>query len=374
MKTLKYILSSAVVAVALTACHTYGEPTDKGYVEEGSDAEWKATMTIGEFLSNPTLFSEFGDVTKYPPRARSYQGADKSNENLGLFSVQDITADVIIVGRIVSTDVPGNVYKNLYIQDCANPDYGIKIAVDAGSLGGMYPIGQKIALKLKGLAIGKYARMPQIGVPYYNNAKEGMDNREKAGWEIGRIPPQVFKEHVQLIGQPDKSKIVVDTMTIAEIKATADNYKDIALLSSRVVAIKEVRFVPYTWDTDGALSKLSGTYNCATDGDANTFAPTTNGIGYPQSRCFTTDVDTVIAANTLALGTSEFAKFACAPLPGDEYVGTVTGFVSYYYDNGKYDPVNDKVWSLTINGLGSLALADSANVAWHADDVYYPKY
>ena len=373
MKTLKYILSSAVVAVALTACHTYGEPKDKGYVEEGSEAEWKATMTIGEFLSDPTLFSEFGDVDKYPPRARSYKGANKSNENLGLFSVQDITADVTIVGRIVSTDVPGNIYKNLYIQDCANPDYGIKIAVDAGSLGGMYPIGQKIALKLKGLAIGKYARMPQIGVPYYNNAKDGMDNSEKAGWEIGRIPPQVFKEHVQLIGQPDKSKIVVKTMTIADIKATADNYKDIALLSSRVVAIKKVRFVPYTWDTYGALSKLSGTYNCATDVNANTFAPTTNGIGYPQSRCFTTDVDTVIAANTLALGTSEFAKFACAPLPGDEYVGTVTGFVSYYYDNGKYDPVNDKVWSLTINGLESLELKNGAET-WRADEVYYPAY
>ncbi|MGN0186955.1 MAG: DUF5689 domain-containing protein [Paludibacteraceae bacterium] len=373
MKTLKYILSSAVVAVALTACHTYGEPQDKGYVEEGSEAEWKATMTIGEFLSDPQLFSEFGDVDKYPPRARSYQGANKSNENLGLFSVQDITADVTIVGRIVSTDVPGNVYKNLYIQDCANPDYGIKLAVDAGSLGGMYPIGQKIAIKLQGLAIGKYARMPQIGIPYYNNAKEGMDTQEKAGWEIGRIPPQVFKEHVQLIGQPDVSKIVAKTMTVANIKATADNYKDIALLSNRLVKIENVRFVPYTWDTYGALSSLSGTYNCATDGNANTFAPTTGGIGYPQSRLFTTDIDTVIAANSLAIGTSEFAKFACAPLPGDEYVGTVTGFVSYYYDNGKYSAVNDKVWSLTINGLESLELKNG-DETWRADDVYYPAY
>lgn len=374
MKTLKYILSSAVVAVVLTACHTYGEPTDKGYVEEGSEAEWKATKTIGEFLSDPTLFSEFGDVTKYPPRARSYQGANKSNENLGLFSVQDITADVIIVGRIVSTDVPGNVYKNLYIQDCANPDYGIKIAVDAGSLGGMYPIGQKIALKLKGLAIGKYARMPQIGVPYYNNGKEGLDDAGKVGWEIGRIPPQVFKEHVQLIGQPDKSKIVVKTMTMADIKATADNYKDIALLSSRLVKIEKVRFVPYTWDTYGELSELSGTYDCSDNG-ANTFAPTTNGIGYPQSRCFTIDRDTATAANSLAIGTSEFSKFACAPLPRGEYIGSVTGFVSYYYDNGKYTPVNNKVWSLTINGLESLELTDTVSgMAWRADDIYYPAY
>lgn len=374
MKTLKYILSSAVVAVALTACHTYGEPEDKGYVEEGSEAEWKATMTIGDFLSDPTLFSEFGDVTKYPPRARSYQGANKSKENLGLFSVQDITADVIIVGRIVSTDVPGNVYKNLYIQDCANPDYGIKIAVDAGSLGGMYPIGQKIALKLNGLAIGKYARMPQIGVPYYNNGKEGLDDAGKVGWEIGRIPPQVFKEHVQLIGQPDKSKIVVKTMTMADIKATADNYKDIALLSSRLVKIEKVRFVPYTWDTYGELSELSGTYDCSDNG-ANTFAPTTNGIGYPQSRCFTIDRDTATAANSLAIGTSEFAKFACAPLPRGEYIGSVTGFVSYYYDNGKYTPVNNKVWSLTINGLESLELTDTVSgIAWRADEIYYPKY
>lgn len=374
MKTLKYILSSAVVAVALTACHTYGEPQDKGYVEEGSKEEWKATMTIGAFLSDPELFSELGDVDKYPPRARSYQGANKSNENLGLFSVQDITADVIIVGRIVSTDVPGNVYKNLYIQDCANPDYGIKIAVDAGSLGGMYPIGQKIALKLNGLAIGKYARMPQIGVPYYNNGKEGLDDAGKVGWEIGRIPPQVFKEHVQLIGQPDKSKIVVKTMTMADIKATADNYKDIALLSSRLVKIEKVRFVPYTWDTYGELSELSGTYDCSDNG-ANTFAPTTNGIGYPQSRCFTIDRDTATAANSLAIGTSEFAKFACAPLPRGEYIGSVTGFVSYYYDNGKYTPVNNKVWSLTINGLESLELTDTVSgIAWRADDIYYPAY
>lgn len=377
MKYTKYILGLVMVTL-LAACHTYNEPGDicydgKYYVEEGSEQEWKATMTIGDFVSNPMYFSEFGNVDKYPPRPRSYEGASTSGKNLGLFSVQDIQDSIIIVGRVVSTDVPGNVYKCLYIQDCANSDYGMKISVDAGSLGGMYPIGQKIAIQLKGLAIGKYARMPQIGVPYYNNGKDGMDNAGKVGWEVGRIPPQVFKEHVQLIGAPDKSKIIVKDMTIADIKATADNYQEIAKLTSRLVRINGVHFVPKTWDTKGNLEDLSGTYDCATDGNASVFAPTTGGIGYPQSRCFTTDIDSVTSVNTLAIGTSEYAKFACAPLPSDEYTGSVTGFVSYYYDNGNYNKVNDKVWSIVINGLDYLELK-SGEETWTADPVYYPAY
>ncbi len=376
MKYTKYILS-LVAVVALVGCHKYDDRKDinyeGNYVEEGSDKEWKATMTIDSLVSDTNIFSEFGDIKNYPPRARSYQGATTSGTNLGLFSVQDITKDIIIVGRIVSTDVPGNIYKSIYIQDCANPDYGMKISVDAGSLGGMYPIGQKIAIKLKGLAIGKYARMPQIGIPYYNNAKDGMDNAGKAGWEIGRIPPQVFKEHVQLIGVPDKSKIVVKEMTVAQIKATADDYKEIAKLTSRLVRINGIHFVPYTWSTQGALTTLSGSFDCANDGDANVFAPTTSGIGYPQSRCFSTDADSITAPNSLALGTSEYAKFACSPLPGDEYWGSITGFISYYWDNGRYSAVNDKVWSIVINGLESLSLK-SGDEEWRADDVYYPAY
>ena len=377
MKYTKYILGLAAV-VALVGCHKYDENKDVNYegnyVEEGSDKEWKATMTIGDLVSDETIFSEFGDTENYPPRPRSYQGAKTSGTNLGLFSVEDITKDIIIVGRIASTDVPGNIYKSIYIQDCANPDYGMKISVDAGSLGGMYPIGQKIAIKLKGLAIGKYARMPQIGIPYYNNAKDGMDDSGKAGWEIGRIPPQVFKEHVQLIGVPDKSQIKVKDMTIAEIKATASDYKEIAKLTSRLVRIDSVSFVPYTWSTSGELSELSGTIDCASDGSANVFAPTTGGIGYPQSRLFTCGgVDSVLAVECLALGTSEYAKFACATLPNKAYRGSVTGFVSYYWDNGKYSAVNNKVWSITINGLDWLDLKNG-DEEWKAEEVYYPAY
>ncbi len=371
MKYTKYILGVAAVTM-LAACHKYNEPKDitydgKHYAEEGSDQEWKATMTIGELVTNEKYFSEFGDVDKYPPRPRSYQNANTSGQNLGLFSVQDITDSIIIVGRVVSTDVPGNIYKSLYIQDCANPDYGMKISVDAGSLGGMYPIGQKIAIKLQGLAIGKYARMPQIGVPYYNNGKDGMDDAGKVGWEVGRIPPQVFKDHVQLIGKPDASEIVVKDMTIADIKATADNYQEIAKLTSRLVRIKDAQFVGKMWDY-GKPVDLSGTEYCTVDKNANVFAPTTGGIGYPQSRLFAASGD------TLAIGTSEYAKFACAPLPPNEYKGTIIGVVSYYWDRGDKQRYDNTVWTLVINGLESLDLRNDGGDIWRADDVYYPAY
>ncbi len=381
MKNISYFIigTLAFIFFGMTACHKY-EAVDVEQMYVAEDAAWTKTHTVAEFLN--TYMTEFGtpsgDTLKYPPRARSYKDAVKTGANLGLFSVDDIpdSVPVVIIGRIVSSDVSGNVYKTMYIQDCEHPEQGLKISVDAGSLSGMYSIGQKIAINCAGLAVGKYAKMPQIGVPYFNNAKEGHDtsSSEKEGWEIGRIPLPIFKEHVQLIGKPDKSKIVVKKMTVAEIKATADNYQSIALLTSRLVRIDSVKFIPYTWGTNGELTSLSGTYDCGTDGDANTFAPTTGGIGYPQSRCFMLNGTTDTIANTLAIGTSEYAKFACAHLPEEEYIGSVTGIVSYYHDNGRYAVVNDKVWSIVINGLDALELKNSAHEKWAADPVYYPAY
>lgn len=381
MKNISYFIigTLAFIFFGMTACHKY-EAVDVEQMYVAEDAAWTKTHTVAEFLN--TYMTEFGtpspsgDTLKYPPRARSYEGAVKTGKNLGLFSVDDIpdSVPVVIIGRIVSQDVAGNIYKTMYIQDCEHPEQGLKLSVDAGSLSGMYSIGQKIAINCAGLAVGKYAKMPQIGVPYYNNGKEGMDNPEKVGWEIGRIPMAIFQEHVQLIGKPDKSKIVVKDMTIADIKATADNYQSIALLTSRLVRINNVKFIPYTWDQKGKLSALSGSFSCGTDKDANTFAPTTEGKGFPQSRCFMLNGTTDTIANTLAIGTSEYAKFACAHLPEEEYIGSVTGMVSYYHDNGRYAVVNDKVWSIVINGLDALELKNSAHEKWAADPVYYPAY
>lgn len=369
MKNISYFIigTLAFIFFGMTACHKY-EAVDVEQMYVSEDAAWTKTHTVAEFLN--TYMTEFGtpspsgDTLKYPPRARSYKGAVKTGANLGLFSVDDIpdSQAVVIIGRIVSSDVSGNVYKTMYIQDCEHPEQGLKLSVDAGSLSGMYSIGQKIAINCAGLAVGKYAKMPQIGVPYFNNAKEGHDFPEKEGWEIGRIPLPIFKAHVQLVGAPDPSKIVANTMTIEEIKATTDNFRDVSYLASRFVELEGVSNSLY-FTQEGVES---GSPVALEEVDC-IFAPTTNGIGYPQSRIVKNSSGT-----WMSVGTSEYAKFADAKLPPVEYKGKLYGFISYYHDNGKYAPSNQ--WTIVLRSLDDVVLQNSEGKVWRADEAYYPKY
>lgn len=368
MKNISYFIigTLAFTFFGMTACHKY-EAVDVEQMYVSEDAAWTKTHTVAEFLN--TYMTEFGtpspsgNTLKYPPRARSYEGAVKTGANLGLFSVDDIpdSVPVVIIGRIVSQDVAGNVYKTMYIQDCEHPEQGLKLSVDAGSLSGMFSIGQKIAINCAGLAVGKYAKMPQIGVPYFNNAKEGQDIPQKVGWEIGRIPLPIFKAHVQLVGAPDPSKIVANKITIEEVKATTDNFRDVSYLASRFVELEGVSNSLYftqegfEYGSPVALEEV----DCI-------FAPTTNGIGYPQSRIVKNSSGT-----WMSVGTSEYAKFADAKLPPIEYKGKLYGFISYYHDNGQNAPSNQ--WTIVLRSLDDVQLSNGVQ-NWRADECFYPKY
>ena len=75
-----------------------------------------------------------------------------------------IENDVIIEGYVVSSDASGNIYKSISIQDKPeNPTSAIKIAVDATDLYTKYPVGRKIYVSLKGLAVGYSYGSIQIG-------------------------------------------------------------------------------------------------------------------------------------------------------------------------------------------------------------------
>ena len=108
------------------------------------------------------------------------------------------------------------------------------------------------------------------------------------------------------------------------------------------------------------------------DENANVFAPTTNNIGYPQSR-----VIADASGKKTAVSASEYAKFAYFYLPGankdgvancPNYVGGVVGILGYYLDNAKYDPAADD-WSITIRTVNDLMLHDKSGEHWLYD--YY---
>jgi hypothetical protein len=71
-----------------------------------------------------------------------------------------ITEDWIIEGIVIADDSKDNFYKSIVLQDSTG---GITIRMDGFGLYADYPVGRRLAVKLKGLYLGDYARMVQLG-------------------------------------------------------------------------------------------------------------------------------------------------------------------------------------------------------------------
>ena len=84
------------------------------------------------------------------------------------------------------------------------------------------------------------------------------------------------------------------------------------------------------------------------------FGPTTEGVGFPQGRYFATAADPgpsvgndgIDTRRIITVSTSEYAKYAYYYLPESDYVGTVTGILSMYCDNGGY-ACSPSDWAIT---------------------------
>lgn len=72
----------------------------------------------------------------------------------------EITDSIIIKGIINADDKTGNFYKVITLQD---ETAGLALRVDGNSLFATYPVGRRIFVKLKGLYVGEYNGMIQIG-------------------------------------------------------------------------------------------------------------------------------------------------------------------------------------------------------------------
>lgn len=121
-----------------------------------------------------------------------------------------ITTDDVIEGYVSSTDQSGNIYKTIYIQDDpTNPTQGFVLSVDAVSTYSSYPQGAKVYVKLKGLAMGTYGGVKQLGY---------MDNGT-----FDRIPEKMVPTSI-LKSCTAKVTITPKVMTLADMKTANDQY------------------------------------------------------------------------------------------------------------------------------------------------------
>ena len=353
----------------LAAC-TPDEPTKLYISEIEADAMIEAgqCLTIEEFKA--TYMTEEGNYCMPDLyRERSKAG------NYYLFSIDTIPVSdtpIYIRGRVTTDDYAGNFYKTLCIQyiNEADEQEALRLSVDAGSIGGLYQLGQEILIRVDGLAIGRYANQPQLCLPSYNNNIYANKAEEKVGWAAGRIPFAIFKARTQCIGTPDQSKLHYDTLQITDFNHIT-GLVEAREWDAKLVCIKDVHFTGQ-YENNGKPANCT-TGDPETDGNANVFAPTTENMNYPQSRVIMDAQD-----NWTLVSTSEYAKYAHFYLPANNYWGNVVGILGFYYDNGlKYSqyPPEASDWSISIRSVDDLQLKDGdEHWLYDANGDYKPGY
>ncbi len=194
MKKLHYILLAALCTV-MAACMDgdWDEPvfTQAPYGNNAINEE--NIVTIAQLKADPDYASAFSN--------------DKNKK---------VEKDVKLRGRVTGNDIGGNLYKQFALQDKTG---GIIVAVNEGGLNGYLAEGQEIIVDLKGLYVGGYGGMPEIGTPYNGG--------------IGRMSKDIWATHFKIIGgsenikpeaiQPVDFATIVDDMDQAGILVTLKN-------------------------------------------------------------------------------------------------------------------------------------------------------
>ncbi len=137
----------------------------------------------------------------------------KALHSAGKFDV--ITDDRIIVGIVIADDESGNYYKTIVIQDHTG---GIELKINATDQYVKYPVGRRLFIKCKGLTLGDYNGVVQLGGGVFdNNGSPSLGGIEQALTDTYIFPGQ-YKQYVT----PKKLKITeltqADVSTLVELE------------------------------------------------------------------------------------------------------------------------------------------------------------
>lgn len=395
MKTSKYIsyIVLSTLVLSLASCEPNaieqnnifmpsdtteaGEANLHQWLDENNPEGWKI-FTLDDFVD--TFMTEEGNFLSdtCPYRTRSTNG-----NGIYLFSVDTLPTNgrgIYIRGRVTTDDYAGNFYKAMVIQQIVNGEQqNLRISVDIGSSGGLFQLGQEIIIRCNGFAVGRYANQPQLCVPAYNDNAYANKANEKVGWAPGRIQGSKFRLATKLIGTPDPSLLQYDEITLDELfdkiprkpAMTKEDMKKVRHFDGRLVRLQKVHFSGEYYTQDGEL--VNCVYQHPDSSEyANVFAPTTQNVGYPQSRVLFNKSNNKDKA--ICCSCSEYAKFAYFFIPGAQedsvkavtnckrWEGTVAGIVGWYADNAAYIPPKSDLkgseWSVTPRGVPGMGIPD----------------
>lgn len=140
-----------------------------------------------------------------------------------------IEKDMMIKAVVTGNDVSGNIYNQVSVQDASG---AIIIAINGSGLSGYLPVGQEILVNLKGLYIGSYKKLPQIG---------GVNTKLSDGsLGMGKIERAIWNEHFKILnpGEADASTVVPEEFDLTKLTDAA--YMDANV--GKLMTLKKVKF------------------------------------------------------------------------------------------------------------------------------------
>jgi hypothetical protein len=203
-----------------------------------------------------------------------------------------IEDDLQLHAVVNGNDQGGNLYKQISIQDETG---GIIVGINATDLYAFMPVGQKIVINLKGLYIGGYGKMAQLGAEYNGG--------------MGRMEQGIWEKSVRLVGDEFTSTNGDETTTI-QMTAKADTIdfsapKDHNSMIGRVVKLSNV--------------EISGE-------GTQTLAPEDGSVRL-TSNCANRNINGT-EAKDIVLRTSTYSDFASRPIPAGKV--DIYGVCTYY--------------------------------------------
>lgn len=193
--------------------------------------------------------------------------------------------DIIIKGRVVSSDETGNIYKSLVIQD---ETAALALSINQNSLYTTYRLGQEVVINATGMYIGKYNGLQQLGYPEWY--------AQGNAWEATFMALEFFQEHAEMNGFPKVNE--VDTLVVS-LGSLPSDPAGLCQWQSQLVRLDDVMFT----EADGKAVFAED------DASANRTLQDLNG-------------------NTIIVRNSNYADFRSQKLPIG--TGSVVGILSYY--------------------------------------------
>lgn len=216
---------------------------------------------------------------------------------------KQIEKDMMIKAVVTGNDVSGNIYNQVSVQDASG---AIIIAINGSGLSGYLPVGQEILVNLKGLYIGSYKKLPQIG---------GVNTKLSDGsLGMGKIERAIWNEHFKILnpGEADASTVVPEEFDRTKLnnltkeeKAAFAAYMEANVC--KLMTLKKVKF-----------ASANGTNVWAPD-DTNT-----------SLELIDAETGTRINKNNLVVRNSGYSKFANEVVP--QGVFDITGIFTRFGD------------------------------------------